>query len=100
MSNINPDRINPKYKTDLKVSYTSSDAQSFIENDTTSLKYDIIALHTLTNDIKSKSSLDCVNDYGDLIAAVKSKNPESKIVASLETNRTDDPKLIFESGFS
>lgn len=51
------------------MSYTSSDAQSFIGNATANVKYDIIALHTLTNDIKSMSSKDSVKAYSDLICS-------------------------------
>ena len=49
------------------------------------------------NNIKSKSSQESINEYGDLISSVKDNHPEPKTVISLETNRTDDPLLNLKS---
>lgn len=47
----------------------------------------------LSNELKNSTSSECVTKLQNLVKVTKSVKPESKILVSLATNRTDDKKL-------
>ena len=47
----------------------------------------------LSNELKNSTSSECVTKLQNLVKVTKSVKPESKILVSLATKRTDDKKL-------
>ena len=48
-----------------------------------------LMLHSLTNDLKSKSSSDCVDKMCDIVDDIRELYPKTKIIISLPTPRND-----------
>ena len=67
--------------------YTVVEAKEYIEQSDT--KYDAVSFHVLTNDIKGKNTESCITAFSDLIETTQSKFPDTKMIISTETNRTD-----------
>ena len=51
---------------------------------------DVIVLHSITNDIKTDTPVNCVNKMSNLVKKGLETNPQSKIIISLPTPRSDD----------
>ena len=87
IKDIEPTRFTPKVDLKKEVKYTVVEAKEYIEQSDT--KYDAVSFHVLTNDIKGKNTESCITAFSDLIETTQSKFPDTKMIISTETNRTD-----------
>ena len=70
------------------VKYTLKDTKSFIESYDDS--FDVLVLHTLTNDLKTLAPQKCVSDLEEIVSIVREKWPKAYIIISLTTPRNDN----------
>ncbi|CAG2209254.1 unnamed protein product [Mytilus edulis] len=75
-----------------KIAYHIDQAEKVIDELEESYNPDVIAYHILSNELTKKSSSECVLQLEKLIQKTKEKRPDSKIVVSLATNRSDERK--------
>ena len=87
-SQIDPDKLCTKFNTDKEIAYNFEETISSIENASQD-HYDIICLHSLTNEIKDKPVDQCVLEYDNIVQKCNERWPEAKIVLSLVTPRKD-----------
>jgi lysophospholipase L1-like esterase len=67
--------------------YTIEDAQTAISD--LGITYEVILFHVLTNDLKSAKSTVVVQHMCELVEKTHIKFPDTKIIISLATNRSD-----------
>ena len=91
IKDIEPTRFTPKVYLKKEVKYTVVEAKEYIEQSDT--KYDAVAFHVLTNDIKGKDTESCITAFSDLIETTQSNFFDTKMIISTETNRTDSNKV-------
>jgi hypothetical protein len=87
-SKIDPDELSTKLNTDKKIAYNFEETISSIENASQD-HYNIICLHSLTNEINDKPVDQCVLEYDKIVQKCNEKWPEVKIELSLGTPRKD-----------
>jgi len=69
-SKIDPVKLSTKFNTDKKIAYNFEETKSSIENASQD-HYDIICLHSLTNEIKDKPVDQCVLEYDNILGSSK-----------------------------
>ncbi|VDI52008.1 Hypothetical predicted protein [Mytilus galloprovincialis] len=84
---INEDKLTTVTQITKFTSYTLDDTRKCISKFTH--PPDIMVLHALTNDLKSKSPQDCVKELGDIILSLQQKWESMKIIVLLTTPRSD-----------
>ena len=84
-------RLSSHFNTEKHILYTVEETKKVINENV--CKPDAIAFHILTNELKANSFTESVSRLRDLIRVTKVKNPTSRIVISLTTNRSDKQKL-------
>ena len=85
---IDPRKLSSRYTANKITAYTISEAETEIQNLTPTP--DVIVLHSITNDIKTDTPVNCVNKMSNLVKKGLETNPQSKIIISLPTPRSDD----------
>ena len=91
IKNIEHLRLSFHFNTEKDISYAVEEAKKVISESVS--KPNAIAFHILTNELKAYSSIDCVSRLRELIQVTKVKNPTSRKVILLATNRGDEQKL-------
>jgi chromosome segregation ATPase len=86
IKHIEPQRWS-KYTTRKITAYTIEDAINAIG--TLKEKADVVVFHSLTNDIKHMTPDECTTKMLDLLEKTKNKSPDTKIIISLATPRSD-----------
>ncbi|CAG2197469.1 unnamed protein product [Mytilus edulis] len=89
---IKTERLSAQFDTMKKIAYHIDQAEKVIDELEESYNPDVIAYHILSNELTKKSSSECVLQLEKLIQKTKEKRPDSKIVVSLATNRSDERK--------
>ncbi|CAC5374404.1 unnamed protein product [Mytilus coruscus] len=90
---INEDKLTTAAQITKFTAYTLDDTRKCISK--FNHPPDIMVLHVLTNDLKSKSPQDCVKELGDIILSMQQKWESMKIIVSLTTPRSDS--LIYNT---
>ncbi|KAK3089606.1 hypothetical protein FSP39_004960 [Pinctada imbricata] len=91
IKNMDARRFSRRYNTDIQLSYTIPEAKRNVSE--YNRKADVVVYQLLSNDIKEKSTNDCVKEMKELIRQTESIHRQSKIVISLPTNRGDSREL-------
>lgn len=89
-SNINgiqPDKLSYSFSANKISAYTLQQTEEEVKH----LKNTptLLVLHSLTNDLKSKSPSDCVDKMCDIVNDIHELYPKTKIIISLPTPRND-----------
>ena len=85
---IDPHKLSSRYTANKITAYTISETETEVNNLTSTP--DVIVLHSITNDIKSDTPSNCVDKMTNLVRVTSEKFPDSKIIISLPTPRSDD----------
>lgn len=90
-NHIDPSKLSSQYSANKITAYTLQETESQIRNLETIPN--VIVLHSLTNDLKTKSPQECVNKMGELVQTIQDLYNNTKIVISLPTPRSDNKSL-------
>lgn len=88
---INPDKLSSRYSVDKITAFTLCETQSSVRNITQNPT--ALVLHSLSNDLKNYTPQQCVDHMKDIVISVHEEYPETKIVISLPTPRSDSSAL-------
>jgi hypothetical protein len=87
---IHPDKLSSQYIVKKLTAYTLDETEKEIRNLAgTPLTPDLIALHSLTNDLRNKTPNTCVEEMSGICKLIHDQLPDTKIVISLPTPRKD-----------
>ncbi|XP_061193707.1 uncharacterized protein LOC133201934 [Saccostrea echinata] len=84
---IHPDKLSYQYSVNKITAYTLEDTEKEIRN--LAETPDLIALHSLTNDLRNKTPNVCVEEMSGICNLIHDQLPVTKIVISLPTPRKD-----------
>ena len=87
-SKVDPNRLSAKFKTHKITAYDFVQTKECIE-EASSNSFDIICLHSLTNEVKEKSADKCVEEFDEIVKLCNQKWPNAKVLVSLGTPRKD-----------
>lgn len=87
---IDTGKISSKFETVKEIAMTIGEAEKVIDKST--IEPDVIAYHVLSNELKFSSSTEVVSKLEKLLQKTKECKPNSKIIVSLATNRSDNKK--------
>ena len=82
---IEPSKLSSKFSTSKKTAYTFDQTKDCIRNSAN--QFNIVCLHSLTNEIKDKTPNQCITELDSIIQMCREKWPEAKILLSLGTPR-------------
>ena len=85
---INEGRLTTAANVTKIIAYRFNDTTKAIRSYTNTPN--LVVLHSLTNEIKSKNPETCIKDLEDIIWLIQSKWPAARVVISLATPRNDD----------
>ncbi|CAC5380436.1 unnamed protein product [Mytilus coruscus] len=88
---IDPTKLSSKFYTAKINAYTLDDTEEGIQ----ALEEipDVLVLHSLTNELKSKPNEECINKLNKIIDDIQKAYPDVKTVISLLTPRADNESL-------
>lgn len=87
MAKVDPDKLSTKFRTTKHIAYNFEQTKDCIEKEESA--YNLICLHSLTNEIKDKDADLCVTELDNIIQNCATKWPSAKVVVSLGTPRKD-----------
>jgi hypothetical protein len=73
ISGINEEKLTPDVEVVKHISYTLQECRDYILSCNPHTPPDVVVLHSLTNDLKTKSHQDCVEDLTRIITIINRK---------------------------
>lgn len=92
ISGINEEKLTPDVEVVKHISYTLQECRDYILSCNPHTPPDVVVLHSLTNDLKTKSHQDCVEDLTRIITIINRKWKNTICIISLATPRRDNLK--------
>jgi hypothetical protein len=84
---MQPDKLSYLYSANKISAYTLQQTEEEVKHLETTPT--LLVLHSLINDLKSKSPSDCVDKMCDIVDDIRELYPKTKIIISLPTPRND-----------
>jgi len=85
---IDPMSLSVKYTVDKYMAYTLEETATAVSNIVESP--DVIIFHSLSNDVKTKTNEECVQEFTEIIENVEQRFKDTKVIISLPMPRADD----------
>lgn len=85
---IDVSKLSSKFTMEKRIAYTLPDTESSLRE----IEHapDIIAFHSLTNELREKSAEICVNKMKEIVSLAGELYPSSKVIISTPTPRADN----------
>jgi hypothetical protein len=85
---IDPMSLSVKYTVDKYMAYTLEETATAVSNIVENP--DVIIFHSLSNDVKTKTNEECVQEFTEIIENVEQRFKDTKVIISLPMPRADD----------